>query len=256
MLRRWSRVRTGCLILSVLALMDIVGLLVLYEAGMAARFVPHKSGGEISSPVVYDSPSEDTSVLASDLKAAGIDKLGGREQIVQTLRFVMNSVSVVEMEPTRNPNALYAMAKTKGIGALCSGMSILFQEALAIQDILSRRIKLTRNLLDKFDSHTSVEVLLNDRWALFDPTFNVSFEKDGALLGAFDVQQSLLDGTVHRIRQVFYGEVNYPARLDHYSISWVPLFNNVFIISEQEKFWLKLPPPSPFLRVVLALPSS
>ena len=122
-------------------------------------------------------------------------------------------------------------------------MSILFREALSVQKIPSRRIILSRNLLDIYDSHTTVEVFFNNKWVIFDPTFNVSFSKDGKLLSSFDIQESLFNGTINQVHPVFYGKVRYPARLDTYQISWVPLFNNVFVVEEPHKnILLRLPP--------------
>ena len=66
-------------------------------------------------------------------------------------------------------------------------------------------------------------------------------------MGAFDVQKSLLDGTVGEIEPIFYGEVKYPKRIHKYYINWVVFYNNVFVLDITDKLLNKIPPLRWFL---------
>ena len=77
---------------------------------------------------------------------------------------------------------------------------------------------------------------------MFDPYFNVSFVKrDGELVGAFDIQKALFNGTIREIQPVFYGEVKYPRRIQNYYIDWAILYNNAWIYEKKKSSIFKMP---------------
>lgn len=114
-------------------------------------------------------------------------------------------------------------------GLSCAGMSELFLYALRMQGYKARKLFVVKSIGDPYATHTLVEVFEKSRWVIYDPTFNVSFKKNGKLLGAVDISKSLLDGSFKDIEPVFYGEVAYPARLQTYPIYWLAHFNNVLM---------------------------
>ncbi|MFT6765281.1 MAG: hypothetical protein ACJAZS_000156 [Alteromonas naphthalenivorans] len=129
----------------------------------------------------------------------------------------------------------YTNAKLGG-GLTCNGMSELFLHALRLQGYKARKLFVVKNIGDPYATHTLVEVFQDGKWVIYDPTFNVSFERDGHLLGATDIAKSLLDGSFKDIRSVFYGEVAYKARLETYPIYWLAHFNNVLMFQYGNDF--------------------
>ena len=122
-------------------------------------------------------------------------------------------------------------------------MSRIFTDAARTVGFKARRVQLVRTLLNDKDTHVTSEVLLDDHWVVFNPTFNVSYEKGGRLLGAAEIHQSTLDGTAETIRPVFSGEVEYPARLKDYYLNWLALYSNVAIFQEaQDNRYSRFPP--------------
>lgn len=116
-----------------------------------------------------------------------------------------------------------------GGGLSCAGMAELFLHALRAQGYKARKLFAVKSIGDPYATHTLVEVFENNKWVIYDPTFNVSFKKDGQLLGAVDISRSLVDGSFVKIQPIFYGEVAYPARLEAYPIYWLTHFNNVLM---------------------------
>lgn len=114
-------------------------------------------------------------------------------------------------------------------GHNCNDMSELFLHALRKQGYKARKLFVVKSIGDQHVTHTLVEVFENNKWVIYDPTFNVSFEKNGQLLGAIEISKSLLDGSFGQIKPIFYGNVVYPARLETYPIYWLAHFNNVLM---------------------------
>jgi len=158
------------------------------------------------------------------------------------LRNVMNKVRKVAHTPSRDISSLLAYVKSGG-GLDCSGMADLYLDELLENHIKARQISLFRDLGDMYDSHATVEVYLNGKWVIFDPTFNISFTKNGVLIGAEDIHQALIHGTFGDIKPVFYGEVEYPARVDKYYMHWLSLYNNVFVAGNGDIPFIKKMPP-------------
>lgn len=160
---------------------------------------------------------------------------------VALLREVMNGVPRVGPDPRGGITQFREHVKA-GEGLVCFGMAHLYAAAAHGNGLQSRIVGLSRNLGDRYDAHTTVEVRQGGRWVLFDPTFNVSFRRNGVLLGAEDIQRALLEGTHQSIVPVFYGPVKYPARLETYYMHWLSLFNNVFVLDVGGTGLAKLPP--------------
>ncbi len=179
---------------------------------------------------------------------------------VALLRAVMNGVTRVGPDPRGSARDLLAHVKA-GEGLVCFGMAHLYAAAAQGNGLQARIVGLSRNLGDRYDAHTTVEVRQDGRWVLFDPTFNVSFSRNGILLGAEEIQRALLEGTHQTIVPIFYGPVKYPARLETYYMDWLSLFNNVFVLDAGEGGLAKLPPirywfgPRIFIQATASHPS-
>jgi hypothetical protein len=153
----------------------------------------------------------------------------GESDYMVLLDRVMNAVSKVEDYNTTNMQALLRHVQNGG-GLTCAGMADLYRYVLGLNGIQARRITLVRNLMDSYDTHETVEVFLSGKWVIVDPTFHVSFERDGQLLNAQEINEALEKGTFYTITTKYYGDVKYPARVESYYMHWLPLFDNVFIV--------------------------
>ncbi len=149
---------------------------------------------------------------------------------VEIMQKVMNFVDKKNNRKWKSEHVrdFYTNAKLGG-GLTCNGMSELFLYALCLQGYKARKLFVVKSIGDPFATHTLVEVFQNGKWIIYDPTFNVSFQRDGQLLGAIDIANSLLDGSFKKIESVFYGEVAYKARLETYPIYWLAHFNNILM---------------------------
>lgn len=179
--------------------------------------------------------------LADSLTAVAIEGEGSRARAVTVLRWSMNQVRTVEATEPRSAREALELVNT-GRGMICSGMSVLFTGAMESAGLRARQVYLRRSFTSFFDTHATTEVLIDGRWVIFDPTFNVSFAKGGKLLGAAEIRESLLRGTARDIEPIFYGEVAYPVRLEDYYLDWLPLYNNVGVLSGTATWWGKFPP--------------
>jgi hypothetical protein len=176
------------------------------------------------------------------LSEAGLDHVNGdTEKIVFVMKWVMNQVHEDDVDSFTS--AIEAFQAAKGRGLSCESMARIFLAAVRSAGYTARMIQLVRSMFNDEDTHVTVEVLVNDHWMIFDPTFDVSYQKGSRLIGAAEIRQSLLDGSEETIKPVFYGEVNYPARLTSYNLSWIAPYNNVLLLQEGEtrippfRFW-------------------
>jgi hypothetical protein len=219
------------ILLVVLIAVDAAAIWLLRAHGAFARFVPTD---EVDSFVpAYDPKSLDE--LTTDFRG---------DDYLQLLERVMNCVGKCEVGPTKNIHAVCEHVR-RGGGLLCSGMATLYYHVLRAHGIQARRVYLSKALFDGNDTHVTVEVLVEDRWVIADPTFHVGFELHGELVGAHAIANALLDGSSASIRPRFYGPVRYPPRLEVYYLHWLPLFNNVVIPDRDQsghRWWTKVPP--------------
>ncbi|MBD2127296.1 transglutaminase domain-containing protein [Microcoleus sp. ZQ-A2] len=87
---------------------------------------------------------------------------------------------------------------------ICTGMSLAYIGLLQAFDIPARLVSLAnneavnrtqspKNSAAKIpDTHSTVEVFLDKRWVLQDPSFNTQWELDGKPLGALELRQAYL----------------------------------------------------------------
>lgn len=116
-----------------------------------------------------------------------------------------------------------------GGGLNCNGMAELFVYALFMNGFKARKIFAVKNMGMQQNTHTLVEVWQEGRWIVYDPTFNVSFKKEGQLLSACEIACAVTKNTWQEITPLFYGEVAYKARLEAYPVYWLAHFNNVLL---------------------------
>lgn len=159
------------------------------------------------------------------------------------MQWTMNLVKKYYPNPieTRDSSRLLKSARS-GSAIICTGMAILFRQILHCVDIKSRSILLKTNLFNTYDNHETVEVLLNDKWVIMDPTFNITvIDPDHNLLSAMEIKQFLINGHSNDITLKFHGEVSYPVRTEDYYIGYLSFFNNVFVIKRSKIKLLNLP---------------
>ncbi len=161
---------------------------------------------------------------------------------VEIMQKVMNAVQRTEVYDSHNLGDI-AEHVNHGGGLGCSGMAALYSGALSANGFENRRVVLLRNLYGVYDAHTIVEVFENQRWVIYDPTFNISFTKNGQKIGAREISQSFYHDSGKDIQVIHYGEVAYPARLETYYMNWQPLYNNVFVLENADTgAFEKIPP--------------
>ncbi len=199
-----------------LALVDAGGLLLLRRAGVTARPVPVARLADVGT---RPDPAA-AALLGPELR-------GGSP--VELMRRVMDLVPKAGPDPSDRLADVYRQARAGG-GLLCAGMARLYFNALAVNGYRARIVELRRDALDPYDTHTLVEVEEDGAWHAYDPTFNVAYARGARRLAAEEVQAALKDGSYATIQPVFFGEVRYPARLERYYTSWLPLFNNVYVL--------------------------
>lgn len=232
---RFSRAGVGAFL--VLAGLQFGGAWLLLDAGVSARLVATSKTSfqqlSSSSRVVTSSDSAFISAMLPDTTV----------NVSAILRWTLNQATAVgDPGPVRGARAIYHLA-SEGQGLVCSQMAVLFQAALRSRGHMAREVRLARSLLSEQDTHVTVEVLVDGRWVIYDPTFHVTFQQDGRLLGSAEIHQAILEGQDSDIRPVFHGPVAYPARLDSYYMDWRPLFNNVLLFSKGEDDTLSRIPP-------------
>ena len=166
-----------------------------------------------------------------------------KTRYIGALEWVMNRSGAVGPEETDDPVELLKSVEVGGCSN-CTGMAILYQNTLAAVGLPSRTVRLQRNIRDFYDAHVTVEVLIDGKWVIMDPSFNVTFENpEGELLSAQEIKTLFFKGLHDRVKPVFHGEVKYPARLEKYYIDYLPLFNNIFVLDNQKSNSLSKIPP-------------
>ena len=121
--------------------------------------------------------AEDLDFFAAKLAQAGIHRVNGnKERIVFVLRWVMDHVNSAAFDSSTSPKEAFQRAQ-EGQGLSCGSMTLLFVAAVRAAGYTARRVQLVRSVLNNTDTHVTVEVLLNGRWVIFDPTFNTSLKK-------------------------------------------------------------------------------
>jgi len=189
---------------------------------------------------------QETSSLVYDLAQAGLNKLQREEQVLAVMEWVMNQCNKSEVYFGKPYDALvHARA---GGGLSCGPLAGIFKESLRALNLHAREVWLVRSLMNPYDTHATVEVYIDDKWQIYDPTFNVSYRAKGAssLLGAQEINDMFISGKFTEIEPIFYGEVAYPARLENYYMHFLPLYNNIFILHDESNSIVRRLPPFRF----------
>lgn len=166
-----------------------------------------------------------------------------RQLYINALIWTMNQVG--RIGPNKNSANSEALLKSvrAGEGALCADMAILYENVLSALGLPSRKVWLYRDFFERYDIHVTVEVLLQNKWVIMDPTFGVSFMNSvGELLSAQELKGYFLTGHTQEVKPVSWGSVAYPARLENYYLNYWPLYNNVFISERKTNFFSRIPP--------------
>jgi hypothetical protein len=134
----------------------------------------------------------------------------------------------IEGSPTELLRGLKA-----GKALTCRDLSLLYGFMLNLVGFNVRHIVVSRSLFDIWDSHSIVEVWDERRrkWILSDPTFNVSFKKNGEYLSSDEVYDLIHSGDYDSIKVLHGHPTKYEYSLKKYYISYFSLFNNLFYIS-------------------------
>lgn len=161
---------------------------------------------------------------------------------IEIMGKVRDTVTCVEADPpTEDPTALLETADS-GEGLVCTGLASIYRAALEANGFEARIVVLARFLTDPYDMHTTIEVKEGRRWVIYDPTFGITFERDGRRVGAQDIKVAFLEGGVELIEPTLQDEsAAYPAVLDDYYMDWRPLFSNVVVRQPAPGMWAKLP---------------
>ena len=210
-----------CGLLFLVGTLEVAGVSLLRHYDAFYRTVPVEDFNALEYHFHYQTPPQIKSFIG--------------ESPVQIMQKIMNFVD--QKKPGRQKSDyvqdIYDHAKTGG-GLTCAGMSELFLHALRLQGYKARKLFVVKSIGDPAATHTLVEVFQDGKWIIYDPTFNVSFQRNGHLLGATDIAKSLLDGSFKNIKPIFYGEVAYKARLETYPIYWLAHFNNVLLFKHAD----------------------
>lgn len=209
--------------LAALLVVEAWGLWTLTRHGALARFDPVPP--ERFSRIGVDGaprPRPDAAFLASVLP----DTVRGVGEI---LRWTMDRTdSIGDPGPGTSAAEAYRVAASGG-GLVCGPLARLFVTALSARGHAAREVQLARSLFSAGDTHITVEVRVDGRWVVYDPTFHVSFARGGRLLGAAEIHRALVEGDGDAVEPRFHGPVAYPARLERYDVGWLALYNHVII---------------------------
>jgi hypothetical protein len=238
------RVPRGLLVaLGVLTAIEATGGYLLWKFSLKYRYVEVQS---LQSLFPFDT-STTAPIYTAVLRRDSITRRGtDRQKYLRALQWTMNQVSVIgDNHSGHDPEELLKSVR-QGDSALCSDMARLYTAALNGLGLPSRTVWLFRNFPGG-DTHTTVEVLIDHKWIVLDPTFGIYYrDGQGHLLSAFDIQARLFKGDYADIHPVFAGSqtTRYPARLETYYMNFLPLFNNVFVKpNESPTPWFGIIPP-------------
>ncbi len=232
-------------VLFVIAGINLVGLCILHSSGVVNRLLPICEIKDESSHRFVPDTGEDQSRFYNFLSDKGFFKdrisING---IIRFQQFVGNSIKNVGVY-YGNENGFDLFKKgTSGTPLACDSMAIIFKEGLEALGYKARLIQLYKSDFSSSDTHMLVEVFINGKWRLFDPTFNVTFEHEGNLLGVNEVQELLHTKGPNEVNIIYYGDRAYPARIDNYYMAWRPFFNNAYVVGAGVKnaWWSRVPP--------------
>ncbi len=198
-----------------------------------------------AAPDTWQMPADGGQFGRFLLEQAGMD-FGTRPGITLLLRmqqWLGDQVCCVEVAGSQAEQAWRRVQAGKGLS--CGGMAQLFYEMVAASGLPARVVQLYRSDFDLTDTHVLVEVLIDDRWVIFDPTFNLTFEDSyGHLLGVREVRDKLASGGISAAIPFDHGKRVYPASISDYYIDWRTLYGSAYLVKPCAdcSVWKRLPP--------------
>jgi hypothetical protein len=131
----------------------------------------------------------------------------------------------------------------RGGGLLCLGMSDILREALLLLGLPARTVQLAESDF-RLTAHAVVEVLVEGRWQVLDPTFNVTYQAEGRALGVSEIQERLWTLGPASVQPIFHGKRRYPADLERDAKGWRRYFANAYVyeLGGPPNRWASLPP--------------
>jgi hypothetical protein len=149
------------------------------------------------------------------------------------IREALLNIGSVKKEGTEGSPLELLRGLKAGKTLTCSDLSLLYGFMLNLVGFDVRHIVVSRSLFDIWDSHSMVEVWdeRRSKWILSDPTFNVSFEKNGEYLSSDQVYDLIHSGNYDSIKVLHGHSTKHEYSLEKYYISYFSLFNNLFYIS-------------------------
>lgn len=221
-----------------LIIADVLALGLLWKVPALTRLepVPPAAFDSIGRAEPLPEPADQAS-FAADLQ--DVDRPLTPESL---LDWVMGQASVVGPGAPGNAGAPYSTLEyaRSGGGVMCGDLALVYHNALAAAGFQSRVVQLWRTPFHALDTHVTTEVLLNGRWVIYDPTFDVSFRRDGRLLGAVEIHQALRAGMLDAIEPVFHQPIHHLAELEP---GWYEYFTNVIISADESRGLLSRLPP-------------
>ncbi len=197
-----------------------LGLLIL-GIGLGYRFLVQYKNTALISTVQTTLASRDTEKIKSDLRAAVLEAVPEMSQaktdwkraiILRNHVYSGNKVSLPKGKAAIPLTVENYKAVVSGQSPqLCNGMAIVYIGLLQAFGIPSRQVVVASNKAVSSrlalnssgqlnakssppDTHAMVEVFLEGRWILQDPTFNIQWEQDGKSLSTFELRQAFLSG--------------------------------------------------------------
>lgn len=227
-----------------IALADALLLGVLQRHGLAVRLLPvAEMAGEDDPAYRPRESAENQERFLRQLREEGFAPGGPASlpQVVALSSWVGDSVSRVGSYWGKERGFGLLQAGLAGTPLACGSMSEIFREALVLLGHRARSVQLYAGDFAR-DTHVTVEVWLEGRWVVFDPTFHVTFEAAGRPLGVAEVQRLLREKRGAEIEPRHHGPRAYPAVLAEYPVEWRQLFANAYVYSSSSSRLFLVPP--------------
>jgi hypothetical protein len=167
------------------------------------------------------------------------------DAVLGSQQWLGNQVTRVESGSSRMDSlALWSVAAGGG-GLTCWGMSALLRDLIVISGGEARVVQLYRSNYEPNNTHVVVEVRLDGRWVVFDPTFNVTLhDEEARLLGVSEIRGRLATNPPEPVSIRYHGDRRYPGNLPDYYLDPLSLYANAFAYGDCSScaLWQRLPP--------------
>ena len=223
------RTTTHITILVLLVIGDLLGIYALAWFNTLPQ-IEMSTERELYGPAVTDDLSgEDRQFFVDELRKSGITSPSGEGGALQILKWTMNQASRVGPSGSRGSGREKLVLAREGQGMLCGDLSTIYRDALLSVGYKARRVIGLREIFGR-DSHTTVEVLIDEEWKIFDPTYHTSPTVRGRVVGAAQLRKAILTETLRdELSHRYYGPVRYPARIEQIALAYPMYFDNTFI---------------------------